>query len=229
MNVRTQLRRPPREDLPWLLAAILVEALLVVAYFLATPAEVLDPRYVIYPLVWINVGLWAVVRTPLPRASGRAKLIAGVLSIGYFLLLAWLAGLIGAHTHEYLPRGLYRVGQGSIGSIGWGPRIAFVTDAFYLYFIPYKAIGFLALAYLVYTTLLEATDAALSGAIGVFACVSCTFPVFSSFAAGLLGPSAFIAAVYQVSVDLSTVVFVLAVAFLYWRPELTGLADIGDE
>lgn len=229
MNVRSTVRRPPREDLPWLLAAIVVETILVVGYFVATPATVLDPRYVVYPLVWINVGLWAVVRTPLPRGSGRAKLIAGVLSIGYFVLLAWLSGLVGVHTHEYLPRGLYRVGQGSIGSIGWGPRIAFVADAFYLYFIPYKVIGFLSLSYLVYTTLLEATDAALSGAIGVFACVSCAFPVFSSFAAGLLGPSAFIAAVYQVSVDLSTLVFVLAVALLYWRPELTSLVDITGE
>lgn len=224
LNARTEFRRPPRDDLPWLLAAIFVEFLLVAGYFLATPARITDLRYVVYPLVWINVGLWAMVRTPLPRGSGRAKLIAGALSIGYFVLLAWLSGLIGVHTHEYLPRGLYLVGDGAMGSIGWGPRIAFVADAFYLYFIPYKVIGFLSLAYLVYTTLLEATDAALSGAIGVFTCVSCAFPVFSSLAAGLLGPSAFIAAVYEVSVDLSTFVFVIAVALLYWRPELTSLA-----
>jgi len=216
-NVTAPMRRSPREDLPWLAVAILVEVVLVSGYFLSTPAEVLAPRYVVYPLVWVNVGLWAVVRTPLPRASGRAKLVTGVIAVGYFVLLAWLSGLFGFHTHEYLPHGVWLAG---LGSIGWGPRIAFVSDALYLYFIPYKVIGYLALAYLVYATVLEATDAALSGALGLFACVSCTFPVFSSLAAGILGPSAMVAAVYEVSVDLSTLVFVLAVGLLYWGPTL---------
>ncbi|MFB6104701.1 MAG: hypothetical protein ABEJ57_06410 [Halobacteriaceae archaeon] len=216
-NVSSTVRRSPRDDLPWLAVAILVEVLLVTGYFLSTPAEVLAPRYVVYPLVWINVGLWAVVRTPLPRASGRAKLLTVAIAVAYFLLLAWLSGLVGLHTHEYLPRGLWLAG---LGSIGWGPRIAFVTDLFYLYFIPYKVIGYLSLAYLVYATLLEAADAAISGALGVFACVSCTFPVFSSLAAGILGPSAVVAAIYEVSVDISTLVFVLAVALLYWGPSL---------
>lgn len=214
----SRVRRPPRADLPWLVAAIVVEGVLLIGYFLATPADVLAPRYVVYPLVWINVGLWAVVRTPLPRGSGRAKLIAGAIAVGYFLLLAALSGLIGFHTHAYLPHGLWLAG---LGSIGWGPRIAFVADTFYLYFIPYKVIGFLALSYLVYATVLEAADAALSGAVGVFACVSCAFPVFSSLAAGLLGPAGFVAAVYEVSVDLSTIVFVLAVAVLYWGPDVS--------
>lgn len=225
-SVGTRVRRPPREDLPWLVVAILVEGILLLGYFLATPADVVAPRYVVYPLVWINVGLWAVVRTPLPRGGRRGILISGVVAGVYFLVLAWLAGLVGLHTHAYLPRGLWIAG---LGSLGWGPRIAFVAEGFYLYFIPYKVVGFLALSYLVYVTVLEATEAALSGAVGLLACVSCAFPVFSSLAAGLVGPSAFVAAVYQVSVDLSTVVFVVAVALLYWGPDLTRVAGLSRE
>jgi hypothetical protein len=43
--------------------------------------------------------------------------------------------------------------------------------------------------------------------------------VIASLVAGVAGgSSALTAAVYALSIDLSTVVFVIAVALLYWRP-----------
>ena len=208
----------------WLLGVVTLELLSVVAYFGLTPARITALRYVLYPFVWITVGLWAVsvvdVRSDAP-ASHRA--VAAGVALCYFLVLAWLAGLISvtlgghaAHSHSHLS-GL------QIGMVapGWGPRIAYVAEAFYVYFVPYRVVGFLAMAYLVYATVLDATGAIVSGALGLASCVGCTFPVFASLMAAVVGPSA-AATVTDLSVDLSTAVFLAAVALLVVRPGFRG-------
>ncbi|QLG28236.1 hypothetical protein HUG10_12040 [Halorarum halophilum] len=203
----------------WLLGVVALELLSVVAYFGLTSARITDLRYVLYPFVWITVGIWAVaavdVRSDAPTSH---RVAAAVVAAAYFLVLAWLAGLIAvylgghAHAHSHI-HGL----QIGMAAPGWGPRVAYVTHAFHVYFVPYRVIGFLALAYLVYATVVDATGAALSGALGLASCVGCTFPIFASLAAGVVGPSV-AATVTDLSVDLSTAVFLAAVALLVVRP-----------
>lgn len=223
MSTRTLTFRPGSEE--WWLASLLAAQLLaVVGYFGLTDAAVTDPRYVLYPLVWITLGVWAVVRTTPPRASERARWVAGGVAAGYVLALAFLTGLLAvylqsagaSHGHEHI-HGL----QVTMTAPGWGPRVAYVTHAFHVYLIPFRVIGYLALGYLVYAALLDATSAALSGVVGVATCLSCTFPLVAS-ALGGLGGAAVFGGLATYSLDISTVAFCLAVGLLTWRPGSTA-------
>lgn len=215
-----RLRLPP--DLAWFVPLLAVEALALVTYFGLLPGRVTDLRYVVYPFVWINAALLAVALTTPVCATRNQRLAAGLLAGVYFLALAWVTGILGIYPLEHLlgqPHS-HAIPQGwrfSMSPPGWGPRLAFVADSFHLYFVPYRVIGYLGLAYLLYTTVLDATTAAVSGALGLVSCVSCAFPLVSELAAGV-GGAALAGTVTTLSMDLSTAAFVVAVGLLYWRP-----------
>jgi len=226
--------------------ALLAEALLVVGYFGATGAEPTALRYVLYPFVWINVGVWAAWRVRPPDADPRTRRAAGAVAVAYFLVLAYTTGLLAIYpaVHEHvspftlsgataasllpgldwlavpLHAGTAASGLSvTLASPGWGPRVAYVLPGVgHAYFVPYRVVGYLALSYLVYATALDAARAALSGVVGLGACLSCSFPIVGSLAAGVAGWSSALATVYAYSVDLSTAVFLLAVGLLLWRP-----------
>lgn len=203
----------------WLGPVVLAELLLLVGYFGATGAELTSVRYAVYPFVWIDVALVAVVRLRPASAGPRLRLAAAAAAVAYFVVLAWLAGLIalypggGGHSHAYMTGVVVQP-----AAPGWGPRLGYVTELFHVYFVPYRVIGYAALAYLLYASVIDASKAAFSGVLGVLACLGCAFPLLSAVAGGLLGSGA-AAAAYGASMDVSTAVFVLAVALLSWRPE----------
>jgi hypothetical protein len=210
-----------------LAVAILFEALLLAGYFLATPATVSIPRYVVYPFVWINAVLWAGLHTDIPRAPRRHQLVAGGIAVGYFLLLANWAGLIGltAVGHHPLPASSLGLHIGA-GSPGW-ERVRFITQVFYIGFVPYRLIGYLGLAYLVYAAVLDVTGAVVSGALGLVSCISCSFPIVASLVTGVWGGSVtLMSTVYALSLDISTVAFLVSVGLLYWRPGFGRLAAL---
>lgn len=200
----------------WLSALVVAELLATVGYFVLSSAEPTNARYVLYPFVWINVGLWAVARTEPIDAASRYRWAAVGVASAYFLVLAAVAGLIGVSFASHSPVDGF---QFAMASPGWGPRIAYVTPAFHVNFVPYRVIGYLSLAYLVYATVLDAANAAVSGVLGLASCLGCSFPVVASLTAGVAGGSSALATVVPaLSVDLSTAVFVVTVALLYWRP-----------
>ena len=207
-------------DLWWLGPVVLAEALLVAGYFGVTGARPTELRYVLYPFVWINVGLVSLAGTRPRPASRRVRLVAGLVAVAYFLVLAWLAGLIAidtapaTHSHAHL-----HGWQVTLSAPGWGPRVGYATRLGHVYFVPYRVVGYLALAYLVFARTLDASAAVLSGVVGLATCLSCGFPVLASLAAGAVGPTAAVAT-SSLSFDLSTLAFVLAVALLYWSPRL---------
>jgi len=233
---RTQHRLAPLGRDGQVLALIVaVEAVVVAAYYLFSPSEVRSVRYVLYPFVWINVGLWAVLRTAPPSATARRRRLAGVLAGAYFVLLALVTGLVGVSID--LP--LLAVGAGatlgvdlvpahaaahpvgwrvSVSAPGWSPRIAYVGHEFYVYLVPYRVVGYLSLAYLLYVAALDATRSAVPGVVGMAACLGCSFPLVAAAIGAAGGSAGVAAAVMDSSVDLSTLAFVLAVALLYWRP-----------
>ncbi|WP_459194479.1 DUF7546 family protein [Halosimplex sp. J119] len=210
---------------PWptgtapLAAAVALEGVLVAGYFLATPGDVTVPRYVLYPFVWINAVLVAAYRTPIPAASRRRHLVAGILAAAYFLLLANWAGLVGLTVggHHPIPEGVLGLSVGA-GSPGWG-RVRLITRVFFVSFVPYRVIGYLGLTYLVYAAVLDASGVVASGALGFVSCLSCSFPILASFATGFLGSwVTLMSTAVAYSVDVSTVAFLASVALLYWRP-----------
>lgn len=213
-----------------LAAAVALEAALLAGYFLATPATVTVPRYVVYPFVWINAAVVAVARTDPPRAPFRRSAVAAVVAAAYFLLVANWAGLVGlTGAGHHAVEGLLGLHVGA-GSPGW-ERVRLVTRTVYVSFVPFRVIGYFGLAYLVYVTVLDATTAVVSGALGLFSCLSCSFPILASLVAAVWGGSlALGSTVSAYSLDLSTLAFLASVALLYWRPGFPSFAgDDGDD
>lgn len=208
---------PERETVQW--AAIVVNlelALLWLWLLLDQPqfGSLLSARYVLYPLIWIDVGLWAVWRTTPAPTTTRRRYLAGVLAAGYFLLLAYFGGLVGPPTGHAVGPSL-RLSTPP----GFSPALLYDGALLKLTVLPYKLIGYLALTYLVYATIIDAAGSAISGVLGLVSCVSCTWPIAATLLSGVLGGgSAIASAAFGYSYDLSVVVFVLTVALLYWRP-----------
>jgi len=217
MSARTGTRAGPRLDRRTALlaaAVVALEALLVAGHAWTSPDRVTTLRYAVYPFVWIDaalLGMW--VATP-PRTTVRRGALAAGVAAAYFGVLALLTGLIDVY-----PPGAAPLAQGwqlSLGPPGWAPRVAYVSDQFYAYFVPYRVVGYLGLAYLVYVALLDAFRAALPAVVGVGSCVGCALPLV---APGFLGATAGAGATLSgVTVDVSTAVFLLSVGLLAWRP-----------
>ncbi|AFK19432.1 hypothetical protein E6P09_11655 [Haloferax mediterranei ATCC 33500] len=227
---RTDARQIPTA---WWLAVLgWFEVLAVAAYLHAAPVRVDSLRYVLYPFIWINVGVVAVLWTDLPKTTRRVRLGAGAVAAAYFLVLAFLAGLLsvnlgalvgGGHVHTAGRVAGHAAGwQFSLGAPGWGPRVGYAGEVVSATFVPYRVVGYLALSYLVYAAVLDTARTALSGALGLVSCVGCTFPLVGGLAAGLAGGTGIVSALRALSVDVSTVVFVVAVAALVFGPAAMG-------
>lgn len=209
--------RVSRETLAWGALVVNTELLALLAYGVFGPTALRDPlavRYWLYPFVWINVGVWAILRTSPRPAPTRQRRLAGLLAFGYFGVLAYAGGVVG---HGHADTGV-RVVTWAIPP-GWGPAILYNGFGLSLSLLPYQLVGYVALAYLVYATVLDAAGSAVTGVLGLLSCVSCTWPVLASLVSGVVGGGTALAgAVYAQSYGLSTVVFVVTVLLLYYRP-----------
>jgi len=205
---------PARESL--LVGALVFNTgvVLALAYFALTDARLLDPRFTLYGILWVTVGALVLWRTDLPVASAATRHRGLAVAAGYLALLAVAGGLVGP-----APAG------GGVGlriawlPPGWGPALLYSGALVNVTLMPAKVVGYLALAYLVYATVLDAAGTAVSGLLGLFSCVSCSWPILASLVTGAFGSgTALAAATTALSYDLSTAVFLLTVGLLYWRP-----------
>ena len=198
-------------------------AIFAVAYILLGSITVTEPRYTLYGLVWVFVGIVAVWRvSPAPtdtRTRRRAIAIAGI----YFVALAVVGGVVVAAMRP--GEGEYALRVATLAP-GWGPAPIVSTPWAALVLMPARVIGYLALAYLVYATVIDAASAAVSGVVGLFSCLSCSWPIVASLLTGVFGGgSAVVATTFDLSYDISTVVFLVTVGLLYWRPLVVGSLD----
>jgi hypothetical protein len=100
---------------------LVVAELLALAWYLGTTtATVFAPRYLLYPFVWVNVGVLAVLGTTPVTGPSRRRLLAGVAAAGYAGLLLVIDGSLalaarppatGFHVMSLPP--------------GWGPALAY--------------------------------------------------------------------------------------------------------
>lgn len=186
-----------------------VEALAVAAYFALVPGESGALRYVVYPFVWINAGLWAVLRTTPNVGTRRHRLVGLVVGAGYFLLVMAVPGNVGLGAAA---EPSFRVGW---YVPGWGPLVAVSSPWVRLYLVPFEVLGYTALAYLVYANAIELARGTLSGALGVVTCVGCTVPVLAPLVGLLGGPAASLSSTaYAWSYDLGTVLYLLTLGLL---------------
>ena len=209
--------RPSRETLLYGLMVLNAEVLAVVVYLLLGDVALVDPRYTLYGLVWVNAGLWALWATDVPDAPRETKRRAAAVAVAYFGVLAVTGGMVT----QSMP------GGGTVGwSVswlppGWGPALLYGGSLFNLVLMPARVVGYVALAYLVYATVVDAAGAGVAGLLGLLSCVSCSWPVLAGIAASVFGGSSALAAsTLSLSYDLSTLVFLVTVGLLYWRPTL---------
>jgi hypothetical protein len=208
---------PDRRTAVYWAMVINAEFLILVGYYtLATDVTLRDPLFAVIPFVWINLAGWAVMHTEVPAAPSRKKATAAAVAVGYFGLLAVFGGIVNGPsgvTSSYL--NVLQLPP------GWNPAFFYSGSLFSLVVLPYKLVGFAALSYLVYVTALDAASALAGGVLGLFSCVSCTFPVVAGLASGLAGSGSAIAGfTYANSYLLSTAVFGVTVVLLTWRPSL---------
>lgn len=214
-SVEAHLPDVSRRQLGWAALLVNLQLVSVVAYYAFTSARPTDPRYVLYGLLWVNLGALAIYGTRPPTdVDFETRRRALAIAAGYFAALAVFGGLVGTGLGEHatgvrlawLPP-------------GWGPAVVYAGSNVVLAVPPAFLVGYLALAYLVYVTVLDASGSAIAGVVGLFSCVSCTWPILAAVASSLLGGAGILGATaLDVSYDLSTAVFVLTVALLYWRP-----------
>ncbi len=210
-------RRPPvsLRQFGWIALFLNVQLVVVIAYYSFTGATLTEPRYTFYGLLWVNLGALAIYKTKLPSGIGfavRRRSLA--IAAGYFGLLAGFGGLIGTGMPEHAAG--FRIAW---LPPGWGPALVYAGPTIVVALTPAFLVGYVALAYLVYVTLLDTAGSAVAGLVGLFSCVSCTWPILAAIGSSVLGGTGIVGATaLNMSYDLSTAVFVLTVGLLYWRP-----------
>ncbi|MDZ7687473.1 MAG: hypothetical protein U5J64_01910 [Halobacteriales archaeon] len=182
----------------------------VAVYFLVTDTVALTAHHALIPVVWVTLGAWAVVNTPLPDELPSYAPLVAVVSGVYLLILLYLGGMVGTTTS---PGSSFFV---SSASPGWGPIFGYTAEVFYLRVVPFQFVGYVVLAYLVFVALTDTATSLVGAAVGMVSCVGCTWPIIAGIlsvvGAGGVGATS---AVQSLSYELSTVVFAVAVLVLY--------------
>jgi hypothetical protein len=212
---RVRQALPARRRLAVVLLVVNIQAVGVILYYAFSSATVTQPRYVVYGMAWVNVGTLAVLAAdPPPDSDFRKRRRAVALSAGYFGVLAVVGGLVSSG-----------LGTDATGfrvawlTPGWGPALVYGGHTVAVVLMPAYVVGYLSLSYLVYVTVLDAAGSAVGGLLGLVSCVSCTWPVLATLASTAFGGAGFFATTAtSIPYDLSTVVFLVTVALLYWRP-----------
>jgi hypothetical protein len=199
------------------------------AYLETAAVAVHQPRYYLYPLVWITVTAWLLLRVrPEP---GTPSLPAGLGSAVYLVALLAVSGTVRISrplsetvvTLSVLPVQLLgHAGGASTGGYtvewlapGWGPYVAYEGVLVTFRVVPFQVIGYLGLAYLVFVALARADRSALCGAGGLVTCVGCVWPALTAVSTALGGGTA-VTAVASLSYDLATLLFLGTVTAMCW-------------
>ncbi|WP_313693931.1 DUF7546 family protein [Halorarum halobium] len=222
MAVRLAGRRVDvsRADLLTATLVVNLELALAVAYFAVTNARLTSPLFTLYGLVWVNAALLVLARYSPPGGTASERRRAGVVAVGYLALLATFGGVVGPPTPT-TPTGL----GVALLPPGWGPALTYGGTVVAAVLMPAKVLGYAALAYLLYGTVVEASGAGVAGLLGIFSCVSCALPILATVVASTLGGGgALLAAAAGVGYGPSTLVFLVTVALLWWRPGFDAIA-----
>lgn len=215
MSVADELRSLRPRAVAAVAGVLGIELLVLLLFVRVRGLDVLEPRYLVYPLVWVNAAALAVALTRPTARSPFVRAVAGTVAAAYFFILLVLDGSLGLASGP--AAGLDVVALPP----GWGPALVGSVAGLSVTLLPFKLVGYAALGYLLYAVLLDAVRSALGGVVGLFACVGCAAPGLAGAVAAVLGGAAG-AGVGRVATtfayDLSTVVFLVALGILLARP-----------
>lgn len=194
------------------LGALVVQIVAVLAYFATTSTAVLSLRETLYPLAWITLSVYFVATLWRHGPDVRSSRIALAVGAGYLLVLATAGGLVWPGTqfsHHASGTQLLVLWN----SPGWGPTVLYSNAVVQGTIVPFKLIGYAALAYGVAAAVAASSRGAFAGIVGLFSCVGCMLPIVGAVA-GVFGGSATVAAAVGGSYDLGTVIFAGTVVLL---------------
>lgn len=186
------------------------EILLVLLYLLLVRGAATDLFLLTFPFVWLNVAGWVLLSVRPAPAGDRRRYVATAVAVGYGLLLGYVGGVFGTGGAG---TGLRVV---LAAPPGFAPSVVYSGAPLAVVLTPWKVAGYLALSYLVYVTVVDASGGFAGGVLGLFSCVSCVLPIVASVVGGALGAGG---ALYQAAIaqsyGLSTAVFLVSVGLLY--------------
>ncbi len=209
MNIDQELEKPWIYRAGFWTVLVSLELILLALYLAATPGTGISPRYLIYPFIWINLGIWGSMKV-YPSGDELNKPLL-VISVLYIALLLWITGMIGLDS---LGTGL----DITAASPGWGPIITYSGSWMYIRFIPFMYIGYVSLGYLVYASLNKPAKTLIGGAVSVFSCFGCMWPVVTALLSTIPGTATGLSAALPYSMDLSTLAFAISIALLIYLP-----------
>lgn len=202
-----------------------VQLIAAIVYGIVFEVPVSSFRRFLIPFVWITISIMAVWYIKPASQNLKYTLLGATISAGYFLLILYLAGMIGHPTTSLDPvTGSSGIGVEWQRSLGWGPVVLYSGKWFAATLIPYQLVGYLALAYLIYAAVLDITKSAAAGIIGLVPCPGCAAPLLAPLLAGAAGTSSAFVLLLAYTYEIATVFFVGAVALLYWRPTAETLS-----
>jgi len=205
-----------KDTLLWGVLLLNTELILLLGYQLLSNNVISQLSSAIIPFVWINIALWVVARTDLPTVQYRTRVVGIAVATVYFGLLSYFGGLWTVGPSQFGWRFAVSL---AAPSPGWTPIVHVDTALFQIDVIFYQFVGYLALGYLIYASILRTAGSAVVGVLGLLSCVSCNWPLFAAMITTVFGSSTAVAgAVLNNSYIVSTFVFVLTVALLHYRP-----------
>ncbi|MFW6265217.1 MAG: DUF7546 family protein [Halanaeroarchaeum sp.] len=208
---RLDPRRVDGETVATWTLVVFTELLLVAGFLAVSSTSIEQVRYVVYPFVWINVGLLGVTAIETSPGSWRHRAIGIAVAVGYYVVLMYAAGNLGG-----TPAGTDWSLRVSMLMPGWGPSVVAAGPVLRVSLVPFEVIGYAALSYLLYANVLRISRGLLAGALGLVTCVGCTVPILAPMIGLLGGPaSGLTSTAYQYSYDIGTVLFVITVGILY--------------
>ena len=170
----------------------------------------------VYPLVWINAGLLVISKTTPPPVSTTTQRRAIAVGVVYFLVLAAIGGIFRPGSPDTVP---YTQINLLMLPPGWNPMVAYFGTVVSVTLIPYKLIGYAALSYLIYVMVLDRSGLSWGTVTGLFSCVSCVLGVLVPVVSSLFGgTAAVVGQLVPQSYGAATLVYLLSLGLLYWRP-----------
>lgn len=219
MSVRSLVRLRPPLPAPVRTAVLALgaQAGLALAYLVTTDAGLAAPAIMAVPLIWLTAAAVA-VRHVDPRPAGPGlRVLAGVVGATYGVGLAAVAGMVR-------PAASATGVEVILLPPWWGPAIQFGGPPLAGTLFPYRVAGYAALAYLVGVAVIDVVKRdglavrGAGGVLGTASCVGCALPLVAGLGASGVGAGLATALAGSPTYALGTVVFLLALGLLAYRP-----------
>lgn len=183
------------------------------AYIQVAELQLLRYRMVAYGIIWVVLAVLVLLRVEVPRPAGHIDRRALAVATAYTAVLSVAGGIV-----VITPAAGYDLRLALLAPY-WGPAPVVTTPIASVFLFPARVVGYLALGVLVYVLAVDTLHSAALGVVGLFSCISCTWPILASLLTGLVGSTgalAMLASTY--AFDVSTLVYAVTVGLLSYRP-----------